>query len=868
MIKKIANVLLKVCCNPRFYDDIRGDLEEEYRQDSSSKSSIKEMRYLSAVISLLRPSLIRPLVPNNKPNLMFPSHLKTAFRNLSKHKGQSVPILFGLVAAFVTCQLLFVAAQSEYQFDGFHKKKKELYRINYDEIKRGGEHPRMLPTVGPPTASFVKNNFSEVVRASTVRHSEGRIVSYQDKVFKENDLFYVDPDFLEMFDFEFIQGTKSGALKDVNSIVLTASTAKKYFGNETGLGKIVSLDNQTLYTVKGVVEDPPKQSSLQFDFLLPFRSFKVPAGYPVTLDSWGWVSFYAFVELKKDISVEDFEKRMDALIKTNFNEERSAAIDFTLQPITEMYFGEFWNGDLPHGNKKDADMLLLLALMVLLIAGFNFASLFLSFTVGRTKEMAIRALSGAKLGALWFQVVLDAIVLAYTSMLLATGISFLFMEVFHELVGWDLLFYKSQLVVLFLYSSILAVLVGVAAGIVPAVLIVQQSVSAALKGVFLASKSGNFVRRTLVVVQFSVTTFIIGFVLLFNAQQTFMTNRNLGFNKEGVVVMETFGEELNAHYTTLRHAFQSIPGVESISLSGESLDGDNGSVPFVLEGVAEEDANPIDILGVADGWLEMMEVPLLAGRYPVRRSKYDSIHAVVINKTAVDALGTKPEAILGKKVRVGGIVTDGIVIGVTEDFHFSSLHEQVAPVAILVPRTQVDKVYLKFNTTDLKSVIGAIENNSKKIMGGGVPLAFTFLDDALNKLYKKEKQMGHLIVAFSFLAIALSVIGLYGVTLYYIQSNQKNIGIKKVVGAGNWHLFLQFFSRFYWLILIGLVLAYPMVHQFGLQWLNNFAYHIEARLFYFFAQGALFSFVLAILVVALQFLKIVALNPTKVLVDD
>lgn len=794
---------------------------------------------------------------------MLQNYLKIAFRNLRRNKVNSIINIFGLSIALLCCVVIFLFVRSELTFDRFHSEADTIYRLTLQEINRPGA--RHFATTSPPMGPALVESFPEIEQAVRFRFPDSNILSRGDRQFYEYNVAYADSTLLSIFDLPLAEGDPKTALRDINSVILTQAMAKKYFGNEDPVGQSLLLDNQKNLTVTGVFEEIPSNTHFNFDFIISFDSFEVPRGYPVTLESWGWVSFYTYVKLSDQASPNDLVYKFKEFLVTNMGEEIGGNRILHLQPLDEIYLGSDLRNaseDMRTGNRAYIFGLSAVAFFLLIIACFNYMNLSTAQALRRSKEVGVRKTLGAARSALVHQFIFESVLL--------TGISIMIALLFLEPVlraasfyfGLQLTLTPSDYIILIPLFLLLSLFTGLAAGIYPAFMMSKFQPSKALKGITENKLSGFHLRKALVIAQFVIAIFLISGSLIIRNQIQFIQQKDLGFNEEQVIVLHMNDEELTRRYQTIKDHLLQIPGVINASLGGGLLDGRNGTVPIFTPG-DDSEGYPMNIYGVHFDYFETMDVPLVEGRSFNPSFSTDSADGIVLNRSAVKALGWDDP--IGKQLQVSDIM-DGAVIGVVEDFHFASLHREIQPLVMYIPPTNMEKLFVRIQRGNIPETISALSETWQSVVPD-FPFSFVFLDEHLNQLYQTDQQFLKMLTLFTFLTIMIACMGLYGLINYVIQQRSKEISVRKILGAKIPQIAWLLSRNFALWIVIAFTISIPLTLFVINNWLQEFAYRTPIPWWAFLLAGLL-SIAIALGTISYQTLQAALMNPVKTLRNE
>lgn len=788
---------------------------------------------------------------------MLKNYIKIAFRNLLRDTANTVINLLGLAIALLCCIVIFVFVSQELTYDRFHQQADNIYRLTLEEVNRPGA--RYFATTSPPMGPALVESFPEIEKAVRFRFVDSNVLQYKDRQFYEYDVAYADSTFLTMFDFPLERGDRETALDEVNSVILTHRMAQKYFGEADPIGKAIELDNTKTLTVTGVFRPITQNTHLKFDCIISFDSFEVPMGYPVTLGDWGWVSFYTYVQLAEGTDPKALEAKFANFLVQNMGEDIGGNRILHLQPLKEVYLSPNLQNatvDLLTGNIGYTYGMIAVAVFLLLIACFNFMNLTTAQSIRRAREVGIRKSLGASRSSLFRQFVGESLLMS----MLSVTIALLFIE---PMLGYASSFLGLSLTIqpgdyLFIIPIFLGMglVVGILAGIYPALVLSGFKPSRVLKGATESPGKRFDLRKVLVVAQFAIAILLISGSFIIREQIQFIQSKNLGFEEDQVVVLHMDGRELTRRYHTIRQQIEQNPQVVSAGMGGGLLDGNNGSVPIFTEDTGETEGYPMNIYGVHFGYFETMGVKLVEGRLPSEHFATDSASAIVLNGAAVKTLGWKHP--IGKKMRISDI-KKGRVIGVVRDFHFASLHREIQPLVMYIPPTNMENLFVRLRPGNMSRAIASLEETWRAAVPD-FPFQFFFLDEHLNSLYQTDRRFYRLVTIFTLLTIMVACLGLYGLISYFIQRRTKEIGIRKVLGASIPQITFLLSKRFLLLVLIANIIAWPAAWVLMRRWLQNFAYQVDFGLGVFLVSGLL-AVAVAWLTMSYQSLKAARMNP-------
>jgi len=826
---------------------------------------------------------------------MIYSYLRIAWRNLLRNKTNSC-INIGGLAIGITCVLFIVLyVQDELSFDRSFAGAGQIYQVNLQTNFGGLEYK--TANTPPPSAISLHNTFPEVV-AYTRLYQPGNVVVHNDAAadvaghsFTEKRIWAVDSNFLQVFSYALLAGDVANCLKKYHSIVLTESTARKYFGDRPALGRTLTLDTAAApYVVTAILRDLPANVSMQFDGLTP-----LPDNALVRRFSWSWVwtQLQAFVVLNKATTadpagVHRLEAKFPAMVRRDaarafarigqpYDEfiKKAGKWDFSLQPLTEVHLRSAGIGT-PYtnlGSIKYVYIFSIIAVFIILLACINFMNLSTAQAVKRAKEVGIRKVLGSMKAEMIRQFLLEAFLYTLLAGVLATGLLYLLMPVFDVMAGKNLsftdLFHKGSWLILIL----VILLTGFLAGSYPAFYLTAFKPVEVLKGGGLFAKSiGNqLIRNGLVVFQFTVSIALMICTLIVYRQLKYMNSVDLGFTKDHVVIFPNVEKLPNGTETALRQQLSGIPGMRNVSVtSGMPANNVNLFTDFYVplaNGVREPLAKDITLTSylVDEYYLPSLQLQLVAGRN-FSRAYHDSA-SVIVNEATVRQIGWKNA--LGKRIRYPGNDDQTFtVVGVVKDFNFQSLRDTVAPFALFHVSSKTFTPILNYmvGSVDARHTAAVLQEAERvwKRWVPGVPFDYSFLDKDYAALYQSEEKMGNVFGVFTSLSILVACLGLFGLSVYTAERRVKEIGIRKILGATVRQVVGLLSLEFLKLVGLAVLIAFPMAGWAMNKWLMDFAYRTPMSAWLFILAGAM-ALAIALVTVSGQALRAAMRNPAGAL---
>lgn len=796
---------------------------------------------------------------------MIKNYLKVAFRNLVKYKGYSFINVLGLAIGIAGSLLIFLWVTDELNYDRFHEKAGQIYRVG---IKgRLGDTVLNHAISAAPMADAIIKEFPEVLEAVRLRKMGSKTLNYKEKYFYEERFYYVDPSFFQVFSFPLLEGDIYTALSSPYSVVLTQSTARKYFGEENPMGKTLKMAGKSDYKVTGVAADVPSNSHFHFDLLFSFVT--LPESKNV---NWSNYDYYTYIVLRSGILPSQLEANFPALVRKSFGPQVRKAygisydkflasgnnVGFILQPLTDIHLHSELDSEMEaNGDISYVYILSALAVFILLIACINFINLATARSAGRAKEVGLRKVMGSMRINLFSQFLTEAVVLSTLALILAMALVAAALPFFNNLVGKQVSINFGSLTVL-PGLIVFAVFIGIVAGSYPAFFLSSFSPIAVLKGKLKAGMKNYRLRNILVVFQFS--TAIILFISTFTIynQLEYMQDKKLGYNDENVLAIQRLNS-IEAAWKTFKTALLQHPDISGAAVSNTLPGRGIGSTSFRPEGAPSDQVQHLIRYFVGYDFARTLGMEMVTGRFFSRDFSTDS-EAIVINEAAAKLLGW-PDPI-GKHLSADG--KNYKVIGMVKDFHFESMHREIRPlVLVFLDPGEAVVMSVRLNPQNMGKTMRFIEDQWKTI-APGKPFEYFFLDDNFKVLYGTELRVGRLFIVFSIFAIFVACLGLFGLTSFTVEQRRKEIGIRKVVGAAVSNIVFLLSRDFIRWVLLALGIGFPIAYILMSRWLQNFAYR-ESLSVGIFILSAVLELVIALLTVSFQSIRAAFTNPVDTL---
>ncbi|MGA2624192.1 MAG: ABC transporter permease [Bacteroidota bacterium] len=763
--------------------------------------------------------------------------------------------ILGLGAGIAVCLMMLLYVINEYGYEDFHKNKKNIYRVSLEGKDTGG---RMV-FVPPALAPALNENLAEVAATARIQmdYDAKFSVNGAEPVNEEN-VFFADGSLFEIFSFDFLRGNPASALSQPYAVVLDETSARKYFGGADPLNRALKY-NGVLLNVTGIIKDVPQNTHFRPRILISYPTVAAMGKYPES--PWTqWGDDFTYVLLKENASPAGLEGKLNVLLKQNMGEQFASRIKFILCPLSGIHWDNDLRGDIgPKGNRMYAHIFLFAALLVLLIACFNFMNLSTSRYLDRVKEVGIRKVIGATRAQLIVQFLLESLVVTFLSLIVGFLLLQLFAPRLYDYLEVKNLGLSSVVGPLVMLMAAVLIVVGVLSGSYPALFLSRFTPAESVKKKFLLTGGSFSFRQVSMVLQFAISGFLIFATLVVIKQFDYMKKRDIGMGKNDVVIVRAGSPQDIALYEVFRNELLKSPDIVSVS-GAYTVPGVNSRFNMGIRQKGDAAANSIQMqaLPVDYDFVNLLGLKLVLGRNLSREFPSDSASSVLVNQTAAGLLGGGNP--VGRQLLMPGR-TEANIIGVIEDFNVQSLQRKIAPCVLFISPRFYNVDMIRINGAAAGPALNHIRETWKKVFPNS-ELNLQFMSEASGKNYRVEEKTSALMSIFALLAIFVSCIGLLGYISYLANRKTKEIGIRKVVGAtvGN-ILFLMTRQLVVWIVL-SFIIALPFAYYLSLKWLDNFAYRTDIG-FWLFLETILISVFISCLTVLVRTMKAALLNPVQ-----
>lgn len=780
---------------------------------------------------------------------MIRNYFRIAWRNLKRSRFFAAVNIAGLAFGMAVCMFILCWVLDEYSVDKFHSNGKNIYRLQVNVDWGGVRTMGVTPVV---LGDDLKNNFPEITANVKVRVTNAnRLFKKGQQYSLENNYIFATSNFLEEMDFPVIAGDKHTALTQSNSIVLTESFAKKYYGTTDLVGKIINIDKNKALQVAAIVKDVPAASSIRFDFILPFA---------LTLqeDTWlmkpGSYSVFNYMVVKEGTDIPRLTAKMQQHYATLSPDKKN---EIWLQPFRDIYLHEkYENGKVAGGRIEYVRLFFITALIVLAIACINFMNLSTAQASKRAREVGVRKSMGASRLSLMLQFTGEAILMCAVAAVTAAVAVYLLMPAFNNFTGKHITFTLPVTGKYLLLLLVVIVVTGLLAGSYPAFVLSRFLPVKVLKGDLSSGGGASLFRKNLVVLQFVLSfIFITGSVVIYNQMQ-YIYHRNLGMDKENVMYV-SLDEGFAANQDVIEQSLAQLPQVKSFTYNSFlPLSVDGSSADLSWEGKPDKLVVNTAPQQVGYDYVSTMGMSMKEGRDFSRDFASDSA-AYIINETAARVMGmTNP---VGKQISFWK--GKGTVIGVVKDYHFASMRENISPMVMMLEPKQNSYLMLRLAKGDVPAQVAAVEKIFSRL-NPGYPMDYHFLDETFDSIYRSETMLRKLAQVFAVVAVLISCLGLFGLSVFTAEQRKKEIGIRKILGASVMNVTGLLSKQFLALVLTGILLATPISWYMMNNWLSGFAYHTDLSAWIFVIAGIL-AILIALATVSFQSVKAALANPVN-----
>ena len=791
---------------------------------------------------------------------MFKKYIQIAIRNLKKNKAYSMINIIGLAIGMTCFILIALYIQWELSFDKYHQHGKDIYRIVLNPGTFAYQNKDGFNCTPAALIPVLKQECPEIVNGTRIEKNSC-LIHFNENAYNEDQFYYADPDFLKMFSFPLIAGNIETALQKPFSVLLTESTARKYFGQSNPIGRTINVDQQDRYVVTGVIKDTPENSHFIFDFV---ASFNTLYSKRKNIESWNNNNYPAYVQLNENSNPADIDGKLDEIVK-KFKGENDYT-KFRLEAMHRIHLHGDRNFELStNSDIRYIYLFAIIGIFILMIACFNYINISTAQSAKRAKEVGLRKVVGANRGQLIKQFLTESVLFSAAGFALAVVLAELTLPVFRTIMNVHIESSPLSEIKLLFGLFVTLLFVGCIAGAYPAFMISSFQPAHILKKIAKKNSHSFFnLRNVLVVIQFIISAILIVSTMTVYKQMQYIRNKKLGYNKEHIITIPISDDQLKKNYQSLMNELSSNHRIVDISVSNALPHSIRSSTDADWFGKEDDKYFPVYYAKIDPHFLDLYEIELKAGDVP--KNVPSSFTGFILNEKAVEALNW--ENPVGKNFGCNMIPKEnGSVVAVVKDFHYYPLHYEIAPLALQLGVEDSNpnpwaKLYfsIKINSQDIAGTLAFIEKKWKQL--SPYPFEFQFADSSLDDMYKTEHKLGSLFNIFSIIAICIACLGLYGLISFAVEQKIKEIGIRKVLGASIRQIIILLSNEIIVCVVLANLLALPVTMIAMDKWLENFAYRIDLTIWPFLLSGML-ALLIALLTISWQAILAATSNPVE-----
>jgi len=795
---------------------------------------------------------------------MLQNYFKIAWRNLLRSKTYSILILAGLSCGMTCAIVLGLYVNDELGFDGYHRNADRIYRLNLD-IKWAGNQYNMA-MASTPFGPTLRREYPEIQNTLRVKPG-GQIFRNGDNAINVKEMIFADSALFSFFDYDFVEGSATTALNGPGKVVLTQKLAQVLFGKTSGLiGKTVLVKDNIPFTVAGVIKDLPGNHHLKFDAVLPYFNYTINT---VKADNWGSFNTLTYLMLNEAATARKLESKIPAFYKKyiakTVGDEGDQKVSFkiTFQPLSEIHLkSSHLLGEENGSTMRYVYTISVIGFFILLIAIVNYINLATARATGRAREIGIRKAVGSQRFQLIAQFLAESMLISFLAMSTSILLLYLLLPFFNSVADKKLALDLVSPKTVGLFIAF-ALMVGLVSGLYPAFILSKYNPAVVLKGTTTSNAQGSLLRKSLVVVQFSISMVMIVGTIVVYQQLQYMSNKALGFNQQQVIDIPLSAPASQQSAAALKNRLLQNPLIRHVSLTDGTIGGElNNKSTFSFYSKGAEIPVSSEYFDVDEDFLNVLQMRVREGRNFSAELDNDSSHAVLVNQAMLKRLGWK--------TRTAGLIEVDTrkveITGVINDFHLRSLHNQIEPLVLVLKKRDANHMLVRVPGQNVQATIGYIKDAFAKA-NPGQPFEYHFLDQSFAKQYKSDERRGTLFLTFSCIAILIACIGLFGLATFTAQQRTKEIGVRKVLGASVASVVALLSADFLKLVLIAIIIAGPIGWYLMHTWLQSFAYKIDIT-WWVFALAGILSILIALVTVGFQSIKAALMNPVKSLRTD
>lgn len=780
---------------------------------------------------------------------MISHYLKTAFRIISRNRLFSIINIFGLSIGIACFILIFLWISDEISYDRYNSKAERIYRVVME--KEDGSMYKKIARTPPPVGRAIKERYPEIEKSTRFFFMKMGFI-HDNSLYNENGAF-VDTDIFSVFDINLIEGDIESTFSAPFNIIISKSLALKIFSSTDVLGKMLKVGETTSFTIKGVFEDIPENSHMDFDFLIPYDAL-FQFGLPREMwDNYNNIN-YSYVLVNKTANINELNQKIRNLI---IEQDENLKLYLFLQPLNDVYLKSNFSGDYPTlGNIKNIYIFSVISIFILIIASFNFMNLTTAQSASRLKEIGVKKVVGSHRRNLVLQFLGEALLLTFVAHIFAIIIVELTLPLFNNITSKSLHIDYFNIDFLLLIVSIIAI-VGLFSGSYPSSYLSSIKPLMIFRGGETQNKRSSTIRRILVILQFTIATGLITGSIAIKQQMNYLSESNLGFKKSNLVYFNLKGN--GNQYELLKERLLNNSGINNVTVSSHELTDVVHLAEVEWEGKKNKDKALMNLLFVDHDFIPTMQMQLIEGNDFIKKHHDDTVSSFILNESAVKQLDI--ENPVGKRFSLGRL--NGYIKGVVKDFHYQPLYNDIKPLVLSTHNSERYYLYVRINPDKSDDIIPTIEEEFHEI-DPEAPFEYYYLEDSIDKMYSNELKLSKLVDYFTILIILISCLGLFGLASFMAERRTKEIGIRKALGSSLSNILLLMTKEILMWILMANVLSVPFTYFFLKNWLQNFSYHIDLKP-WIFLGSALITIIIGIATTLLKAWTAARENPVKAL---
>ncbi|MDF9797427.1 putative ABC transport system permease protein [Catalinimonas alkaloidigena] len=804
---------------------------------------------------------------------MWKNYLNIALRNLWKYKQVTFINLFGLTIGITAFLLIFLFVQYELSFDAYHDKSDRIYRVSREWLNQDMESSLHLGHVAPPFGPLLENDFPGIVEEAVRFLEDNPIITYEegDINIVEENFFFADEEAFSLFSWKLLEGEAEAVLSEPNSIVISETAAKRYFGNTDPIGKTLIYNGEAEFQVSGIMENVPANSHFHPELIASFKAVENFFGREQLMQQWGSNNYATYLLLPEGYSPENLEAQFPDFITKHLGTHNGIPAGvfnlLHLWPLTDIHLYSHLDSEIEaNGDIKYVYIYSIIAIFILVIACINFINLATARSMRRAREVGVRKVMGALRIHLIRQFLTESVILSLVSLVVGLVLLSIFIPDFNNFVQRGITIDLSNNGVFIVVIILTITLVGIIAGSYPAFILSSFQPSTILRASQQPKGKHPYLRSALVIIQFTISIALIIGVITVEKQLAYVKSKPLNFNDNHVAVLP-INDDIYRQYENIKDRLLQQSGITDVSMSSRVPSGrllDSQGISAEVEGEMQEVNFRVADIHIDHDYLNTLQVNVLAGRNFDRDRVSDSTESFIINESAVTAMGWKSiDEAIGKNVDYGEGNRRGKVIGVVEDFHFESLHQPIAPIIFLITEGRANNIIVRIAEDQWDKSIAYLQEQWSYLMPA-YPFDFYTIRSRFEEQYTAEDRLSKVVSYFSLLALFIAALGLVGLASYTAEQRFKEIGIRKVMGASAIQILLLLGRKFTFLVIVSFAVASPIAYWIMNRWLESFAYH-DVLPWWSFLTAGVFALIIAWVTVGSQTYKAANSNPVKIL---